>query len=109
MVINKGFPLFKTLRCCSHPTSNFKMPTIVDFMPMHDECNHIRIIRQRQNRRLWYISLNIFYFQQITSYTVQYIQFIRKLGLERKRKLIEFFSYYRVHCDMEGGLYHINS
>ena len=53
-------------------------------------------------------SLNIFYFQQITSYTVQYIQFIRKLGLERKRKLIEFF-YYRVHCDMEGGLYHINS
>ena len=54
------------------------------------------------------ISLNIFYFQQITSYTVQYIQFIRKLGLERKRKLIEFFSYYRVHCDMEGGLYHIN-
>ena len=53
-------------------------------------------------------SLNIFYFQQITSYTVQYIQFIRKLGLERKRKLIEFFSYYRVHCDMEGGLYHIN-
>ena len=55
------------------------------------------------------VSLNIFYFQQITSYTVQYIQFIRKLGLERKRKLIEFFSYYRVHCDMEGGLYHINS
>ena len=54
------------------------------------------------------ISLNIFYFQQITSYTVQYIQFIRKLGLEQKRKLIEFFSYYRVHCDMEGGLYHIN-
>ena len=54
------------------------------------------------------LSLNIFYFQQITSYTVQYIQFIRKLGLERKRKLIEFFSYYRVHCDMEGGLYHIN-
>ena len=54
-------------------------------------------------------SLNIFYFQQITSYTVQYIQFIGKLGLERKRKLIEFFSYYRVHCDMEGGLYHINS
>ena len=54
-------------------------------------------------------SLNIFYFQQITSYTVQYIQFIRKLGLERKRKLIESFSYYRVHCDMEGGLYHINS
>ena len=53
-------------------------------------------------------SLNIFYFQQITSYTVQYIQFIRKIGLERKRKLIEFFSYYRVHCDMEGGLYHIN-
>ena len=56
-----------------------------------------------------HVSLNIFYFQQITSYTVQYIQFIRKLGLERKRKLIEFFSYYRVHCDMEGGLYHINS
>ena len=28
------------------------------------------------------ISLNIFYFQQITSYTVQYIQFIRKLGLK---------------------------
>ena len=55
------------------------------------------------------LSLNVFYFQQITSYTVQYIQFIRKLGLERKRKLIEFFSYYRVHCDMEGGLYHINS
>ena len=54
------------------------------------------------------ISLNIFYFQQITSYTVQYIQFIRKLGLERKRKLIEFFSYYRVHCDMEGGLYHVS-
>ena len=53
-------------------------------------------------------SLNIFYFQQITSYIVQYIQFIRKLGLEQKRKLIEFFSYYRVHCDMEGGLYHIN-
>ena len=52
-------------------------------------------------------SLNIFYFQQITSYTVQYIQFIRKLGLERKRKLIEFFSYYRQHCDMEGGLYHV--
>ena len=25
-------------------------------------------------------SLNIFYFQQIKSYTVQYIQFIRKLG-----------------------------
>ena len=47
------------------------------------------------------VSLNIFYFQLITSYTVQYIQFIRKLGLERKRKLIEFFSYYRVHCDME--------
>ena len=43
------------------------------------------------------VSLNKFYFQQITSYTVQYIQFIRKLGLERKRKLIEFFSYYRVH------------
>ena len=56
-----------------------------------------------------FVSLNIFYFQQITSYTVQYIQFIRKLGLEGKRKLIEFFSYYRVHCDMEGGLYHINS
>ena len=55
-----------------------------------------------------YISLNIFYFHQITSYTVQYIQFIRKLGLERKRKLIEFFSYYIVHCDIEGGLYHIN-
>ena len=54
------------------------------------------------------LSLNIFYFQQITSYTVQYIQFITKLGLERKSKLIEFFSYYRVHCDMEGGLYHIN-
>ena len=46
-------------------------------------------------------SLNTFYFQQITSYTVQYIQFIRKLGLERKRKLIDFFSYYSVHCDME--------
>ena len=45
-----------------------------------------------------YFSLNIFYFQQITYYTVQYIQFIRKLGLERKRKLIEFFSYYTVHC-----------
>ena len=57
---------------------------------------------------LQYISLNIFNFQQITSYTVQYIQFIRKLGLERKRKLIEFFSYYRVHCDMEGGLYHVS-
>ena len=42
------------------------------------------------------LSLNIFYFQQITSYTVQYKQFIRKLGLVRKRKLIEFFSYYRV-------------
>ena len=54
-----------------------------------------------------FLCLNIFYFQQITSYTVQYIQFIRKLGLERKRKLIEFFSYYRVHCDMEGGLYHV--
>ena len=54
--------------------------------------------------KLSLINLNIFYFQQITSYTVQYIQFIRKLGLERKRKLIEFFSYYRVHCDMEGGL-----
>ena len=53
-------------------------------------------------------SLNIFYFQQITSYTVQYIQFKRKLGLERKRKLIEFFSYYRLHCDMEGGLYHVS-
>ena len=45
-------------------------------------------------------SLNIFYFQQITSNTVQYIQFIRKLGLERKRKPIEFFSYYRVHSKM---------
>ena len=54
------------------------------------------------------LSLNIFYFQQITSYTVQYIQFITKLELERKSKLIEFISYYRVHCDMEGGLYHIN-
>ena len=53
-------------------------------------------------------SLNIFYFQQITSNTVQYIQFIRKLGLERKRKLIEFFSYYRVHYDMEVGLYHMS-
>ena len=31
--------------------------------------------------------VQIFYFQQITSYSVQYIQFIRKLGLERKRKL----------------------
>ena len=29
-------------------------------------------------------SLSIFYFQQITSNTVQYIQFIRKLGLEGK-------------------------
>ena len=37
--------------------------------------------------------LNIFYVQEITSNTVQYIQFIRKLGIERKRKLIEFFSY----------------
>ena len=54
-----------------------------------------------------YFSLNIFYFQQITSNTVQYIQFIRELGLEQKRKLIEF-SYYRVHCDMEGGLYHMS-
>ena len=53
------------------------------------------------------IILNLFYFQQITSYTVQYIQFIRKLGLERKRKLIEF-SYYRLHYDMEGGLYHVS-
>ena len=42
---------------------------------------------------IYNFSLNIFYFQQKTSYTVQYIQFIRKLGLERKRKLIEFFSY----------------
>ena len=54
------------------------------------------------------VSLNIFYFQQITSYTVQYIQFIRKLGLKPKRKLIEFFSYYRLLCDMESGLYHVS-
>ena len=27
--------------------------------------------------------------------------------LERKRKLIEFFSYYRVHYAIESGLYHM--
>ena len=54
-------------------------------------------------------SLNIFHFQQITSITVQHIQFVRKLGLERKRKLIEFFCYYIVHYAMEGGLYHMSN
>ena len=46
------------------------------------------------------VSLNIFYFQQIANYSVQYIQFIRKLGLERKHKLKKFFSCDRVHCDI---------
>ena len=36
------------------------------------------------------------------------MEFTRKLGLERKRKLIEFFSYYRVYYDMEGGLYNMS-
>ena len=85
------------------PNSKSSVPKI------HFELASILKNRRSNFRGSTVFSLNIFYFQQITSYTVQYIQFIRKLGLERKRKLIEFFSYYRVHCDMEGGLYHINS
>ena len=39
-------------------------------------------------------SLNIFYLQQISSNEVQYIQFLRKLGLEQKHKLLNLISLY---------------
>ena len=41
--------------------------------------------RMLRNLSLHIIVLNIFYFQQITSNIVQYMQFIGKLGFERKR------------------------
>ena len=51
---------------------------------------------------LW---LNYFISNKYQVYnTVQYIQFIMKLELERNRKLIELFCYYSVHYAMEGGL-----